>query len=503
VENTQSSYVTAASLSLGPPARPRLDAALLLAPLLLAIVLLQLGLSTDNDAWWHLRTGRLIAESGVVPRADPFSHTRLGQPWVSHEWLSALMMHLVQARLGYVGLAVLFGVVSAAAWLLVYTTLRERGVDEVLALILVLWGAQMDIPDMGVKPRQLTLLLAALFAWLLTRYRGGSRRALWPLPALMALWVNLHAGYLIGLVLIALTIVGEGLARVLRQPGAPLRPLLLAAGLSLLATVFGPHGPEALLYPFTYARPGNAALQYIQEWQSPNFRRPDNLLFAVSLLLAAVLGLRWRPLGPSDVLSFLCLALMALVSVRHISLYAVVAMPLLGARLQAELPALGRTLAAWRWRRLPLMSWLLLALVVAHLGATLNQRGFLQLGHEPAAAEYPAGGAAYLREHGVVGRLYNDYAWGGYLTYELFPRELVFIDGRTDVFDGQAIDDYLRVGELLPGWRDLLERYGVGTALVQRDSRLAAALGDDSAWREVYAGPIERIFVRRDGTSLE
>jgi hypothetical protein len=145
------------------------------------------------------------------------------------------------------------------------------------------------------------------------------------------------------------------------------------------------------------------------------------------------------------------------------------------------------------------MSWLLLALVVAHLGAIRNQRGFLQLGHEPAAVEYPAGGAAYLREHGVVGRLYNDYAWGGYLTYALFPRELVFIDGRTDVFDGQAIDDYLRVGELLPGWRALLERYGVGTALVQRDSRLAGALADDRAWREVYAGPIERIFVRRDG----
>jgi hypothetical protein len=203
------------------------------------------------------------------------------------------------------------------------------------------------------------------------------------------------------------------------------------------------------------------------------------------------------------VLSVLCLALMALVSVRHISLYAVVAMPLLGARLQAELPTLGRPLAAWRWRRLPLVSWLLLALVVAHLGATLNGRGFLQLGHEPAAADYPAGGAAYLREQGVVGQLYNDYAWGGYLTYELFPRELVFIDGRTDVFDGQAIDDYLRVGELLPGWRDLLGRYGVGTALVQRDSRLAAALGDDPDWREVYSGPIECIFVRRDGASLE
>jgi hypothetical protein len=486
-----------ARLILGRAARPRLAVALLVAPLLLGIVLLQLSLSTDNDAWWHLRTGRLIAETGVVPQADPFSHTRLGQPWVSHEWLSALIMHLVQRQLGYVGVAALFGVVSAAAWLLVYATLRQRGVGEVLALILVLWGTQLDMPDMGVKPRQFTLLLAALFIWLLTRYRSGAHRTLWPLPALMAVWTNLHAGYLIGLVLIGLTIVGETLARALRQPAAPLRPLLLIAGLSGVATLLGPHGLEALSYPFTYARPGNAALQYIQEWQSPNFRRPDNLLFAASLLLAALLGVCRRPLGPTDLLSFLCLALMALVSVRHISLYAVVVMPLLGARVQEELPALGRPLWAWRSRRLLLISWLLLALVGTQLVGTLRQRGFLQLGYEPAAASYPAGGATYLHEHGVMGRLYNDYAWGGYMIYTFAPQHLVFIDGRTDVYDGTVIDNYIHIGELRPGWRGLLERYQVGTVLVQRDSSLAGALSDDPAWQEVYTGPIERIFVRR------
>jgi hypothetical protein len=460
-------------------------------------VLIQLGLSTDNDAWWHLRTGQLIAETGVVPQADPFSHTRFGQPWVAHEWLSALIMYLVQRQIGYVGVAMLFGVISAAAWLVVYATMRQRGVGEVLALILVLWGVQLDMPDMGVKPRQLTLLLAAIFVWLLTRYRGGARRALWPLPALMAVWVNLHAGYLIGLVLLGLTIVGEGLARALRRPAAPLRPLLVVAGLSAVATLLGPHGLDVLFYPFTYTRPGNAALQYIQEWQSPNFRRPDNLLFAASLLLAALLGVRRRPLGPTDALSFLCLALMALVSVRHISLYAVVVMPLVGARIQAELPALGRPLATWRSRRLLLVSWLLVALAGVQLVGTMQQRGFLQIGREPAAASYPAGGANYLREHSVAGRLYNDYAWGGYLIYTLAPRDRVFIDGRTDLYDGRVIDDYIRIGELRPGWRALLGRYDVGTVLVRKDSSLASALGGDPPWQEVYAGPIERIFVRR------
>jgi len=42
----------------------------------------------DPDLWWHLRTGQWIVETGTVPHTDPFSFTRAGQPWVSHEWLS-------------------------------------------------------------------------------------------------------------------------------------------------------------------------------------------------------------------------------------------------------------------------------------------------------------------------------------------------------------------------------------------------------------------------------
>ena len=34
------------------------------------------------DYWWHLRTGALIAETGAVPRVDPYTYTAEGSRWI-------------------------------------------------------------------------------------------------------------------------------------------------------------------------------------------------------------------------------------------------------------------------------------------------------------------------------------------------------------------------------------------------------------------------------------
>src|SRR5439155_9436770 len=143
----------------------------------------------------------------------------------------------------------------------------------------------------------------------------------------------LHGGYAIGLGLLGLTVVGEGLARALGRPAAPLRPLVAITALSGAATLVSPHGLEGLRYPFSYLGSENAMMQYITEWQSPNFHLAYLLVFAASLLLGLMVGIWRRPLGPSEALWAVALGLMGLQSVRHIALYAVVATPLLGARL--------------------------------------------------------------------------------------------------------------------------------------------------------------------------
>jgi hypothetical protein len=486
------------------PARPRrltiarARSALLLAPLLLLVFSGYFFAPTDADYWWHVRTGQQIVETGALPRVDDYSYTMAGRAWVAHEWLTELLLYLVQQQLGYVGNVALFGLMGALTGLAVYATCRLRGLGEPASALMMLWAWAMGLGSANVRPQGLTALLIAVCALLLTRYQLlGQRRALWAIPPLMALWVNLHGGYLLGLLLVGLTIVGEAMARPLGRPAAPLRPLLVVAALATGATLLSPHGAEGLLYPFSYAGSGNGSMRFILEWQSPDFHQWEYLVFAGSLLLAAILGLGRRPLGPTECLWALTLALMGLQSVRHIALYAIVVTPLLAARLWAEVRDLGLPLATWRRPGLLAAASLVLALVVGRMiGAAAGQQA-LQLGREPGAATYPAGAVQYMRTHELTGNLFNSYQWGGYLVYQLYPDQRVFIDGRADVYGDEHLERYVQVARLRPGWRQVLEDHGVGTVLVEKDSTLAVVLADDAGWQEAYAGQVERLFVRR------
>jgi hypothetical protein len=476
---------------------PRVQAGLLvLAPMLLLLFARYFVSSTDPDYWWHVRTGQYIVETGTLPRAEIYSYTVPDRPWVTHEWLAEVLLYVVQQRFGYVGNVVLFAALAALTALVVYATCRVRGLGEPSAAMLMLWAVGIGMGSANVRPQLLTTLMLAVCALLLTLYLRGQTRAIWPYPLLMALWVNLHGGYVIGLVLLGLTVVGQGVAWVLGRPVAPLRPLVLIALLSGMATLISPHGLEAIWYPFTYVGSENPSMRYIAEWQSVDFHRSGSLIFAGSVLLAIVLGVGRRPLGPTEALWVVALALMALQSVRHLALYGVVAIPLLAARLQAEIPMLRGTLATWRRPKLLVVIWPLVAILLLRLAFVGGGWEHAQVGREPTARTYPAGAVDYLRTHDLPGNLFSSYHWGGYLIYELYPERSVFIDGRMDLYD-DVIVPYLKVMGLNPGWRHVLDEYDVRLILVEKDGPLAVVLADDPSWQLAFTGDVERLYVRR------
>lgn len=477
-------------------AKTRTREVLVLIPVLVLLGLKPFAANTDPDYWWHVRTGQYIYEMRALPAGDPFSFTVTGQAWVTHEWLTELILFLVASRFGYVGNVVLFGAINAATWLAVYATCRRRGVGEVGAILLMLWGCAIALGSINVRPQMVTALFVAVFALLLTRYRQSELKLFWSLPLLMVLWVNLHGGYIIGLALLGVTVAGELLARIMGRPSAPLRPLLAASAVSAAATLVNPHGIEALWYPFTYAGTANASMRYIAEWQSPDFHQPLALIFGGSLLLAIVLGVGRRPLGPSDVLWTLMFGLMGLQSIRHIALYGVVVTPLLGARLQAEVAAFRYSLANWRQPLLLVLIWPAILTVILSYVVSPEKRAGLQLDWEPSAKTFPAAAVAYLRTHDVPGHLFNDYGWGGYLIYQLYPQRSVFIDGRMDVYGDAFAERYLQVAGLKQNWRQVLDEHDVRVALVGKNSALATALGEDAGWQEVVTGDVERLFIR-------
>jgi hypothetical protein len=459
---------------------------------LAVLAALPLVKTVDPDFWWHLRTGRLIFESGI-PRHDPFSWTSAGRTWVAHEWLSEAIIYAVQSTLGYAGNVAVFGLAMVAALGFMYALGRRLGVGTKPLVILAGLAVLVLIRFVTVRPQEFTWLLFAVFVYVLQRHDEGDAMPLWVLPPLMALWVNLHLGFAYGLMAVAIwTLVQIG--RHLRAPTSGLRTPLLVGGACLLATLANPNGPAILWYPARYLFEGRAERSLIMEWQRPDFASPITApITATVVLLALSLISRRRPF--LWLLSIVVVVL-SLQAVRNVPFAVLLLFPVVGSA------AAGRWKLASRVKdsalTLPTAVGVgMVVVVTAALLMVVGMRGATLSWSNPSDDDYPAGGAAFLAAEHPGAHLFNGYDWGGYLIDRLYPVVPVFIDGREEFYGGEILGDYVSVWKVKPGWDALLSQYGVEVVMIPRDSDLAGALRSSSTWREEFTGPIEAVFARR------
>jgi len=98
--------------------------------------------------------------------------------------------------------------------------------------------------------------------------------------------------------------------------------------------------------------------------------------------------------------------------------------------------------------------------------------------------------------------LFNDFAWGGYSLYRMWPKEVVFIDGQTDFYGETLFREYLDVISMNGGWERILDGYDVSWMLVPTKGNLARQLklNQDDGWLVIYEDDTATIL-RRESLS--
>lgn len=455
------------------------------ALLLLGLFVMAASHVTDPDFWWHLRTGQLIVETRQVPHTDPYSFTRSGQPWIAHEWLSEVMIYGIYRAAGWSGLIIFFALVIAAAQLLIYARCSARPYG---AALLTLWGTFTSAPAWGARPQMLSLLLGSIFLFLLEHSR---RSLLWWTVPLMVVWVNLHAGYVLGVAFIAFFLLGELLDVAFGFESWPqsrprLRSLSLTLFACLLVVPMNPNGARLYWYPFaTLASP--SMQRNIVEWASPNFHQAA--YFPLLLLLLGILAgiaVSRHSLRPREILLLLFTAAAALQSVRHIPIFCLVAIPILSHSVRHLLESrfLPKEHPVIRTPgKLALNTALLAGLAIF----TIVRVTFVIRTQSRAVAEkYPVAATTFLTAHPPNGALLNAYEWGGYLIWKLYPGVRVFVDGRADVYGDAFLDEYRKTYGVGDDWKAALDRWQIKTVIVPQGTPLAMALRPDHGWMPIY-----------------
>ena len=463
-----------------------------LAVVLAVLVALPLVKTVDPDFWWHLRTGKLILESGI-PRHDPFSWTAAGKAWVTHEWLSEVVIYGVESTFGYLGNVLLFGAVVSGAMLVAYALGRRLGAGTKPLVLLMFPATLVMARFVAVRPQEFTWLLFAVFVYVLQRREEGDATPLWVLPPLMALWVNLHLGFVYGLMAVGVWTLIQ-VTRWLRWRTVGLRTPLLVAGACLLATLANPDGPAILVYPLHYMQ-GGSERSLILEWQRPDLTSVVNIPITLKLVLLA-LSLPWQRRRPFLAVLSLAAVALGVEAARNLPFAVLLLLPVAGSAAADHWRLASR---AWdsgtTFRTLPGVALIgglaVCALIVGpRFGASLS-------GFQPSSDGYPEAGAAFVDSHHPGAHLFNEYDWGGYLVDRLYPNTPVFIDGREEFYGSKIFGDFIRIHRVNDDWDGLLSQYGVEVALIERDSKLAEAMRGAGDWQEQFTGPVESVFVRK------
>jgi len=465
--------------------------------------------ATDPDLWWHLRTGQWIVETGHVPHSDPFSFTRAGHAWVSHEWLSEVAFYELWKHGGAALLIVFSAIVTTAGFMLLYLRCLLYGGKKHWAAAATVLGALASAPSWGVRPQMFTFTLASLLLFLLESGNKKDRRRLllW-IPPLFLLWLNLHAGFALALAL--LFAYGVGLiveTAVGSTPWTNTRPIILRVLLLLLACLalvpLSPAGAQLYRYPFDTLR-SSGMRSFIVEWFSPDFHdwlyRPFLLVWL--LLLIALASSRARPKG-RVIVPLLLTSLAALDAVRHIPIFILVATPVIAAALpvatgsRAASPHVTKSAR----RGAPIFSWFQpsfnLAVVILIAVFALVKWVSLARNQDAREAElFPQKAVAFLRASDQPRRIFVYYDWGGYAIWKLYPEYRVFVDGRADLYGDDLLHQFKTALQIRSGWRDVLDGWKVEAVLMPPSCALSQALILDPKWHVAFIDSKAIILVR-------
>lgn len=442
------------------------------------------SLLNDSDTCWQIAVGQWILDHGALPRVDIYSFTRAGEAWTSSSWLAQVLFAASYNLAGWTGPVVLASSSIAATFALL-TRILCRRIPATWAVAVVIAAFVLSMGHLLARPHVLVLPIMLVWAYgLLSASKRGEAPSFWLLP-LIALWANLHGGFVFGLVLAgAFAIDAMWNAGRLPLKSLGLRWAAFGVG-ALLACCATPYGWGSILAARKILDLGEL-LHLIHEWMPADFSKFGAFELSILALIAGALysGVK---LSPPRIALVLGLLHMALSHVRNVEIYALL-LPIVVLAPVASQFALQP--ARFAGRSAPLASMAVMAVLLG--GWT-----WLLAANTPFAPpenQSPAAAVEALKAHHPK-RVLNDLPFGGYLIWRQLP---VFIDGRAELY-GEAFEvAYYRALQLkdVSGFLDILKTWEIDAVLLTPSTPAVGLLDHIGGWRRVYADRNAVLHVR-------
>jgi hypothetical protein len=450
----------------------------------------------DYDFWARLIAGMGVVEAGQVLKQDFLSYAPT-HIWFDHEWGSGVVFYLVQKFFSNFGLLLLQSTLTFLIFVIITRIVALRGVKTTSAYNFLFYYfafiAMSYIINSPVRCQMFSFIFFALFLYILELARKGNDKSLWSMPFLMIIWNNLHGGCVSGIGLIVLYIIGEFLNR------KPIKKYIYPLIGTVLVLPINPWGFEYIKFLFeanTMQRPD------IAEWWGLfskffMFKYIKFKIFAAIILLIEF-GVILKQLISKkfylDKTKFLVLGVTIFLAIEHVKLipFAIITMT---SFLYDDFYTAFNFLTKNIFNKIAnIKDSIVYTLTLIFVISNINTKIF-----EPRLdySRYPVLGVEFIKINQIKGNLLLNFGLAGYASYQLYPNNKIYIDGRYEEVFYEGMLPLLRKFYLAnPGWDEVLIKHPPDIMIIEKFYPISSVLKQRQEWKNVFEDKFFIVFVK-------
>lgn len=484
------------------------------------LVLFYIGIKPlqDPDIWFHLKSGELIAKNGLIFH-DIFSFTAQGREWIPYEWLFQVFVYQSQGIFGLDSIKYIFALINAIQIGFLFLIFRKVfKLNLIFTLLVCFFSYVSTFEFLTARPHMVayTFFVATFFLVLKYYFDPQSPRILslknsliYSLPVTL-LWSNLHGSMFLSPALLLGFASFAFFNYLFNKPKykndlSKSRILGLFGFINLILTILPPLGLSQYKLLIKFYEYREVLTKFIDEWTPLYTNTGLTFIYYISVALIS-LGLMLIYLWKTK--SW----------IRNVWLISLIPFPIFAfvASRNAYLGYLCITI---------FLGWLLSKITLEKLSQFKKVSLYLILGSililqiwilndkkTVLRHYYPVNSVNFIQKYKPEGNMFNEYSYGGYLLYYLYPQKQVFFDGRTEMYLCCEMPDTMELAyhkqlpdpEYAAQTDRIWNKYNISFALISSEKhtlvrKIARVLSDDPNWALVFWDDDSQIFIRKDG----
>jgi hypothetical protein len=418
----------------------------------------------DYDMWWQMALGKYyLTHHNVVIDHSIFSWTPSDSGWIYNTFLGSIIIFMIYSFMGGFGLWIFQWLIFLGVFLSFYLFLRllHQRLDITGLTIIAAIGIVCSVSCNYYKPELFTPLLMSWMVLIFICVKLTRRKYLFYIyPLMIALWVNLHGGFIFEAVFLVCIFIGEILNRILFPHESFTTNELIHLGivcfLSMLAILLNPYGINYLVNIYNAATSESYTInsKYIQAYVSlwpylksikhfdVSFFKMGQVALIMAVMMFTLLGLFLYEFikKKSCDLSFLIITVLTYwASMRGARITYIFALVFFFTFFYLLYRLRLKNISA----KLSILSLIIFSLFFANISYfTFNYGAGNKWFGSGLNDLVPVKEVAFLKKYRLEGPIFNDYITGGYLLWALYPDYKVFIDPRLVPFVKQVAPDY-------------------------------------------------------------